>query len=109
MYLHGLIGQAHYACFLQISRGRGQPHISQEVDGTSTVILVSLLPLKVNSGNQAVGEFGIEMVDLQGIEDEHERAKTLSRRLEEDKKKALRMKEIEDKAARKEVEKLQKS
>jgi hypothetical protein len=34
----------------------------------------------------AVGESGVEMVDLQGIEDEHERAKTLSRCLEEDRK-----------------------
>ena len=49
------------------------------------------------------------MIDLQCIEDEEERAKALSRRLEEDKKKALRVKEAEEKAARKEAEKLQKS
>ena len=49
------------------------------------------------------------MVDLQGIEDEHKRAKVLSRRLEEDNKKTLRVKEAEEKAARKEMEKFQKS
>ena len=57
----------------------------------------------------AVGEFGVEMVDLQGIEDEHERAKALSRRLEEDRKKALKVKEAEEKAAQKEMAKLHNS
>jgi hypothetical protein len=49
------------------------------------------------------------MIDLQGIEDDHERAKALSRRLEEDRKKALRVKEAEEKTAQKEMEKIQKS
>jgi len=49
------------------------------------------------------------MIDLQAIEDEHERAKAISRRVEEDRKKALRVKEAEEKAAHKEMEKLQQS
>jgi hypothetical protein len=49
------------------------------------------------------------MVDLQGIEDENDRAKALSRCLKEDRKKALRVKEAEEKATQKEMEKLQKS
>ena len=51
-YLHGLTGRVLCACSLQISRGRGQPHISQDVDGTSTVILVIHLLLKLNFGSQ---------------------------------------------------------
>ena len=65
--------------------------------------------LELRKSRDAVGESGVEMVDLQGIEDEHERAKALSRRLEEDRKKALRVKEAEEKAAQKELEKNQKS
>jgi hypothetical protein len=64
---------------------------------------------ELRKSREAVGESGVEMIDLQGIEDEHERAKALSRRLEEDRKKALRVKEAEEKAAQKEMEKLQKS
>ena len=64
---------------------------------------------ELRKSREAVGESGIEMDDLQGIENEHERAKALSPRLEEDKKKTLRVKKTEEKAARKEVEKLQKS
>jgi hypothetical protein len=37
-----------------------------------------------------VRESGIEMLDLQGIEDDNERAKAMKRRIEEDQKKALR-------------------
>ena len=47
------------------------------------------------------------MVDLQGIEDELERVKALPQRLEEDRKKTLRVKEAEEKATQKEMEKLQ--
>jgi hypothetical protein len=56
-----------------------------------------------------VGESGIEMLDLQGILDENERAKAMKRRIEEDRKKALRVKEAEEKADQKEREKNQKS
>ena len=49
------------------------------------------------------------MLDLQGIEDENERAKAMKRRIEEDRKKALRVKEAEERADQKEREKLQKS
>jgi hypothetical protein len=64
---------------------------------------------ELRKSREAVAESGVEMIDLQGIEDEHERAKAISRRLEEDRKKALRVKEVEEKAAQKEMEKLQKS
>ena len=64
---------------------------------------------ELRKSREAVEESGVEMVDLQCIEDEHERAKALSRRLEEDRKKAIRVKEVEEKAARKEMEKFQKS
>ena len=64
---------------------------------------------ELRKSREAVGESGVEMVDLQGIEDEHERAKALSRRLEDDRKKALRVKEAEEKAAQKEMDKLQRS
>jgi hypothetical protein len=64
---------------------------------------------ELRKSRDAVGESGVEMVDLQAIEDEQERAKALSRRLEEDRKKALRVKEAEEKAAQKELERIQKS
>ena len=64
---------------------------------------------ELRKSREAVGESSVEMVDLQGIEDEDERAKALSRRLEEDRKKAVRLKEAEEKAAQKEMDKLQKS
>ena len=49
------------------------------------------------------------MVDLQCIEDENERAKAMKRRIKEDRKKALRVKEAEEKDDKKEREKLEKS
>ena len=64
---------------------------------------------ELRKSREAVGESGVEMVDLQGIEDENERAKALSRRIEEDRRKALRVKEAEEKAAQKDMEKLQRS
>ena len=64
---------------------------------------------ELRKSREAVGESGVEMVDLQGIEDEHERAKALARRIEEDRKKSLKVKEAEEKAVQKEMEKLQKS
>ena len=67
------------ACSQQINSVRGQPRISQEVVGTSIVLLVSLLPLtELRKSRDVVGESGVEMVDLQGIDNEHERAKALS-------------------------------
>jgi hypothetical protein len=56
-----------------------------------------------------VGDTGIEMLDLQAIKDENERAKAMKRHIEEDRKKALRVKEAEERADQKEREKLQKS
>ena len=64
---------------------------------------------ELKKSREDVGESGIEMVDLQGIEDENERAKAMKRRIEEDRKKALRVKEAEERADQKEREKLQKS
>ena len=64
---------------------------------------------ELRKSREAVGESGVDMVDLQGIEDEHERAKAISRRLEEDRKKSLRVKELEEKMAARDMEKLQKS
>ena len=73
------------------------------MDGTLTVLLVSLPPLKLNlrKSREAVGESGVEMVDLLGIEDKHKRAKAILRHLEENKKKTLKMKEAEEKRFRK--------
>ena len=34
--------------------------------------------IELKKSREAVGEFGVEMVDLQGIEDEHIRAKAIS-------------------------------
>ena len=64
---------------------------------------------ELRKSRDAVGESAVDMVDLEGIEDEHERAKALSRRLEEDRKKALKVKEAEEKAAQKEMAKLHNS
>jgi hypothetical protein len=49
------------------------------------------------------------MLDLQCIEDENERAKAMKRRIKEDRKKTLRVKEAEERADDREREKLQKS
>ena len=64
---------------------------------------------ELRKSREAVGESGIEMVDLQAIEDENERAKAMKRRIEEDRKKALRVKEAEERADQKEREKVQNS
>jgi hypothetical protein len=63
----------------------------------------------LRKSREDVGDNGIEMLDLQSIEDENERAKAMKRRIEEDRKKALRVKEAEERADQKEREKLQKS
>jgi hypothetical protein len=64
---------------------------------------------ELRKSREDVSESGIEMLDLQRIEDENERAKAMKRRIEEDRKKALRVKEAEEKADQKEREKLEKS
>jgi hypothetical protein len=64
---------------------------------------------ELRKSREAVGESGVEMIDLQGIVDEDERAKAMKRRFEEDRKKAQRVKEAEEKADQKEREKVQKS
>ena len=49
------------------------------------------------------------MDDLKGIQDDNERAKALKRRIEEDRKKALKVKEAEEKAHLKELERQEKA
>lgn len=61
--------------------------------------------IELRKSRDAIGESGIEMVDLQGIEDETERAKALKRRIEEDRKKAQKVREAEERAEQKELEK----
>ena len=64
---------------------------------------------ELRKSREAIGESAIEMVDLECIEDENERAKATKRCIEEDWKKSLKVKEAEDKADKKEREKLQQS
>ena len=64
---------------------------------------------ELRKSREDVGESGNEMLDLQCIEDENERAKAMKRRIDEDRKKALRVKEAEERADKKEREKLEKS
>lgn len=58
---------------------------------------------ELRKSKKAVEKSGVEMVDLQGMEDEHERPKALSRRLEEYLMKTLRVKEAKEKTAWKEM------
>ncbi len=64
---------------------------------------------ELRKSREEVSESGLEMFDLQCIEDENERAKAMKRRIEEDRKKSMRVKEAEERADQKEQEKLQKS
>ena len=64
---------------------------------------------ELRKSREDIGESGIEMMDLQGIEDETERARAMKRRIEDDRKKAMRVKEAEERADQKEREKLEKS
>ena len=64
---------------------------------------------ELRKSREDASESGIEMLDLQGIIDENERAKALKRYIEEDRKKALRVKEAEERAEQKEREKHLKS
>ena len=53
---------------------------------------------------EVVGMSKIEMVDLQGVEDENERAKAMKQCIEDDQKKTLRVNEVEERADHKEGE-----
>ena len=64
---------------------------------------------ELRKSREVVGESGILMLDLQGIEDENERAKAMKRRIDEDIKKSMRVKEAEQRADQKKREKLQRS
>ena len=68
-----------------------------------------LFEIELRKSRDAVGESGIEMVDLHGIEDENYIAKAMTRRIKEDRKKTVRVKEAEERAEQREREKLQKS
>jgi hypothetical protein len=65
--------------------------------------------VELRKSRDSVGESGAEMQDLLGIEDEAERAKALKRRVEEDRRKAQKIKEAEEKALQREEEKQQKA
>jgi hypothetical protein len=65
--------------------------------------------MELRKSREAIGESGEEMQDLKGIEDDNDRAKALKRRIEEDRKKALKVKEAEEKAHLKELERQQKA
>ena len=56
---------------------------------------------KLKKSREDVSEYGIEMLDLHGIENVNEKTKAKERRLEHDRKKALTVKEAEDKAEKK--------
>ena len=64
---------------------------------------------ELRESRKVVRESGIEMVDLQGIEDENERAKAMKRRVEQNRKKTLRVKKAEETADQNKPEKIQKS
>jgi hypothetical protein len=65
--------------------------------------------MELRKSREAIGESGEKMDDLKGIENDNERAKALRRRIEEDRKKALKVKEAEEKAHLKELERQQKT
>jgi hypothetical protein len=65
--------------------------------------------MKLRKSREAIGESGEEMEDLKGIQDNNDRAKALKRRIEEDRKKALKVKEAEEKAHLKELERREKA
>ena len=60
--------------------------------------------MELRKSCEALVESGEDMDDLKGIQDDNERAKALKRRIEEDRKKALKVKEAEEKAHLKELE-----
>lgn len=64
---------------------------------------------ELKKSREAVGESGEEMHDLQGIEDEKQRAKALKKCIEEDRKKAQKVRDAEEKAEQRELEKQQKT
>jgi len=64
---------------------------------------------ELRKSREDVGDTGIEMLDLHAIEDENERAKAMKRPFEEDRKKALRVKEAEERVDKKEREKVEKT
>jgi hypothetical protein len=65
--------------------------------------------IKLRKSREDAIESIIEMLDLKSIEDDNERSKAMKRRIEEDRKKALRVKEAEERADQKEREKHEKS
>lgn len=62
--------------------------------------------VELKKSREAIGESGEEMLDLNSIEDENAREKAMRKRLESDRKKALKVKEAEEKAQQKEKERL---
>jgi hypothetical protein len=68
-----------------------------------------LFEMELRKSREAIGESGEEMEELKGIQDDNGRAKALKRRIEEDRKKALKVKEAEEKAHLKELERQEKT
>jgi hypothetical protein len=65
--------------------------------------------MELKKSREAIGESGEEMEDLKGIQDDNDRAKALKKRIEEDRKKTLKVKEAEEKAHLKELERQEKA
>ena len=65
--------------------------------------------MELRKSREAIGEFGEEMEDLNGIQDDNDMAKALKRRIEVDRKKTLKVKEAEKKTHLKEFERQHKA
>jgi hypothetical protein len=60
--------------------------------------------MELRKSRDAIEESGEEMQDLKSIEDDNDRVKALKRWIEEDRKKALKVKKAKEKAHLKELE-----
>jgi hypothetical protein len=65
--------------------------------------------MELRKSREAIGESGEEMQDLKGIDNDNDRVKALKRRIIEDRKKTLKVKEAEEKAHLKELKRQQKA
>jgi hypothetical protein len=65
--------------------------------------------MELRKSREAIGESGEEMEDLKGIQDDNDRAKAFKRQIEEDRKKAIKVKEAEEKTYLKELERQEKT
>jgi len=65
--------------------------------------------MELRKSREAIGESGEDIEDLKGIQDDNSKAKALKKRIEEDRKKTLKVKEAEERAHLKELERQQKA